>query len=408
MQRILLIIFGVVVAIVGTFFVSLEVVSKENTSKMTASVFFVPSVKTESLQEKYNNALTTGKKLKILIVPGHEPDFGGAEYRDLKERDMAVDLAHNIYSYLSQNPHYDVAFTRNKDGWNPELATYFNQHLLEIQTFIKNQKELMSWLVNNGGITAVDNNIYHNDAPTDVATRLYGINKWANEQTVDIILHLHFNDSATRKNNKPDEYSGFSIYVPERQYSNAKASSALADKIFKRLVSFSSTSNLPHEDRGVIEEQSLIAVGSNNTVDGVSMLIEYGYIYEPQFVNPQTRTPAIKELAFQTYLGLSDFFGDTSNASRVYSSTILPHTWQQTLTKNKNPHPEILATQTALTMQGLYPPVGKTKNDCPINGVFGTCTALALREFQDRFNIPGDGSMLGKHTRAKLNELYGK
>lgn len=408
MQRVFFIILGILTVVIGTFFVSLEIVSQENTSPMTASVFFVPSTTPETLKQKFNNASTTGKKIKILIVPGHEPGFGGAEYKNLKERDMAVDLANELYAHLSKNPHYDIAFSRNKEGWNPDLATYFSTNWANIQSFIDTQKSEMARLVNTGKIVLAHNNIYHNDAPSDVATRLYGINKWANEQKADIILHIHFNDSASRKSENPDEYSGFSIYIPERQYSNALPSAAIAQNIFNRLARFSASSNLPYEDRGVVEEQELIAVGSNNSVDGASMLIEYGYIYESQFAHPVTRAKTIRELAFQTYLGLSDFFGEKVSATTPYQTTIIPYTWEQTLTKSKAPHPEVLATQTALTLEGLYPPKGKTKNDCPLNGVFGPCTQIALRNFQERFDIPGNGSIVGTQTRAKLNELYGK
>ena len=152
----------------------------------------------------------------------------------------------------------------------------------------------------------------HNDAPKDVALRLFGINKWANEHKVDIIIHIHFNDSGPRRAGAPGEYNGFTIYTPERQYSNSQASMDIAKRVFKRLSKMFSVSNLPGEDAGVVEDQELIAIGSSNTVDAASLLVEYGYIYEPQFRVPAVRVMVLRELAFQTYLGLADFFGETS------------------------------------------------------------------------------------------------
>lgn len=409
MKTLLWIITGIIAVALGTFFIGIESVAKvpSATAAMPASIFLVQSTTPKTLQQIFNESLTTGRKIKILIVPGHEPDFGGAEYKNIKERDMAVDLANNLYEYLSKNPHYNVALTRNKEGWNPDLATYFTNNSRSIRQFIQDQKSEMSRLVALGHVNMVDNNIYHNDAPDEVAVRLYGINKWANEQHVDIVLHIHFNDSASRRNNKPDTYTGFSIYVPEKQYSNAVASSVIAQNIFARLGRFFASSNLPYEDRGIVEEQNLIAVGSNNTVDAASMLIEYGYIYEPQFAHPETRTTILREFAFQTYLGISDFFGEPIDPSNMYRSTVLPYTWSQPLSKSTTPHPEILAAQAALTLEGLYPPQGTTKNDCPVSGVFGACTERALKEFQTRFHIRGNGSILSSETQAKLNELYG-
>ena len=43
------------------------------------------------LRSRYDDARASGnKKVKILIVPGHEPIYGGAEFGALKERDMNV------------------------------------------------------------------------------------------------------------------------------------------------------------------------------------------------------------------------------------------------------------------------------------------------------------------------------
>ncbi len=382
-------------------------VKVSNSSNMSASVFFTQSVVAPDLQKKWSLATTTGQKIKILIVPGHEPDFGGTEFKNLKERDMVVDLGYELSEYLKSNPRYEVLFTRNKEVWNSELQKYFDEEQEGIKAFMLSQKTEMMRLVDEGKIVRVSNKVQHNDAPKDVAVRLYGINKWANEQKVDIILHLHFNDSYPRRHSRTGEYSGFSIYVPEKQYSNAQATAEIASKIFSRLSRFFAVSNLPQESEGIIEGQDLIATGSNNTVDGASMLIEYGYIYEPQFANPIIRKAIIKELALQTYLGLGDFFGETTSIAEPYDTTFLPYVWDATLRKSKTTNKGTLALQAALMHQGFYPPANRTKNDCPLSGVFGSCTRMALEEFQDQWNIPGNGTIVGSQTRAKLNKQYG-
>ena len=375
---------------------------------MFASVFFTQSVAAPDIQKKFSSASTTGQRIKILIVPGHEPDFGGAEYKNLKERDMTVDLGHYLSEYLMNNPHYEVFATRNKDVWNQELQDYFDQHWRGINTFVASQKAEMAHLVSDGKIVRVTDGVPHNDAPSDVATRLYGINKWANEKKMDITIHIHFNDDASRRITRAGEYNGFTIYVPDRQYSNADASKSIATEIVGRIAQFSAISNFPREDSGVTEDQDLIAVGGQNTSDGASMLIEYGYIYEPQFADPETRDTALKELALQTYLGLEDFFGEASPVAEPYGTTLLPYAWDTILRKGSAPHKEILALQAALSYQGFYPPHNSNKNDCPMSGVFGSCTRTAVALFQNEFKIPGDGTIVGAQTRAKLNELYGE
>ncbi len=372
------------------------------------SVFFTQSITATGLQKKWKLATTTGQKIKILIVPGHEPDFGGTEFKDLKERDMVVDIARELSEYLKSSLHYEVISTRNTEAWSPVLQKYFNEQQEEIKLFMFSKKTEMARLVDDGRVVRVAETVRHNDAPSDVAVRLYGINKWANEQKIDIILHLHFNDAVPRRATQAGKYSGFSIYIPERQYSNAKATSEIATKIFSRLASFFAVSNLPQESEGVIEAQDLIAIGSNNTVDAPSILIEYGYIYEPLFKNKAIRKVVLKELALQTYLGLEDYFGKTSSILEPYGTTFLPYMWKTTLKKSSNANKEVLALQVALTQQGLYPPKNMTKNNCPVSGVFGFCTRTALRAFQEKWGIPGNGTVVSIKTRAKLNELYGK
>ena len=83
---------------------------------------------------------------------------------------------------------------------------------------------------------------------------------------------------------------------------------AIAEKIEGRLAQTITKSTLPKENAGLVEDQELVAIGRHNTVDAVSLLIEYGYIYEPWILNPIMRDIQIKELARQTVLGIEDFF----------------------------------------------------------------------------------------------------
>lgn len=382
---------------VGTFFSNVS---------MPASVFFTQSVNATDLRVTFDTASSTKKKLKVLVVPGHEPYFGGAEYRDIKERDMNADLALTLAQYLVEDGHFEVVMTRGKEGWNPDLQNYFATHEEEIKTFVYSQKGEMARLVGEGKIVRVSDAVPHNDAPSDVALRLYGINKWANDMKADIIIHIHFNDSSPRKVNQPGEHNGFAIYTPERQYSNSQATGEIAPYVFRRLSRMFPVSSLPGENQGVVEEQDLIAIGSYNSVDGASMLVEYGYIYEPQFKIPSVRELVIKELAFQTYLGLADFFGETSLVVGPHESTLLPYDGRGVVQKTASANREVLAFQAALIDKGFYPPEYFTKNDCPLSGVFGPCTRTALSAFQREFDIIGEAGSIGAKTRAKLRALF--
>lgn len=375
-------------------------------NSMGASVFFTQSTTSADLQNAFNTASSTNKKLKILIVPGHEPDFGGAEYRDVKERDLNADLALSLAQYLVEDGHYEVTMTRGKDGWNPQFENYFATHAEEIKAFVSAQKQEMARLVEEGKVVTKSDKVPHNDAPDDVALRLFGINKWANEHNIDIVIHVHFNDNVPRKVNTPGEHNGFTIYTPEHQYSNAQPSADIAQYVFKRLSKMFPVSSLPGEDSGVVEDQSLIALGSSNSVDSASILIEYGYIYEPQFKTPSVRAVALKELAFQTYLGLADFFKKPALSISPHESTLLPYEGKKIVKKTTNANKEVFALQAALADKGFYPPENYSKNDCPLSGLFGPCTQSALAQFQNEFSIKGEKGIVGTKTRAELHNLF--
>ena len=129
-----------------------------------------------------------------------------------------------------------------------------------------------------------------------------------NENNIDIVLHIHFNDYPGRKYDLPGKYSGFSIYIPEAQLPNYRISQGIAESIRKELEKIQSASNFPKEKETVVEDQQLIAVGSNASRDGASVLVEYGYIYEDKIYDKKTREQILVDMAYQTYLGVKNYF----------------------------------------------------------------------------------------------------
>jgi N-acetylmuramoyl-L-alanine amidase len=382
------------------FFIRTFVVAASLTSTLS---FSLALTSTSSIPTKQVTS-----PIHILIVPGHEPGYGGAEYRDLKERDMTFDLASYLYEFLRKSPEYDIHVTRNRYGWNPEFDQYFATEGESTTEFVQNKKAEMVSRFSDGSMIKVTDGVTHNDAPAPVAWRLYAINKWADEHNINLAIHIHFNDEVKHADGEPGQYSGFAIYMPDKQYGNASTSRDLARHLMYRLSSFSPMSNFPKEDKGILEDQDLIAIGAQNTSNYMSVLIEYGYIYEEKLANPATRQAALREMAYQTYLGLEDFYHKKSSIEGRYATTLLPHTWNVSYKKSQKPKVGIMALQKALTREGVYPPLGVSVNDCPISGVFGPCTKRALATFQANNNISGSGNILDQTTRARLNALYNK
>ncbi len=375
-----------------------------STPAKAASVFFVQSITVAQIQNDYHTiSAPTEKKVRILIVPGHEPDQGGTEFKSVYERDIVVDIADALAKTLRQNPHYDVMVARSKSAWNPVLQSYFDTNAAAIQDFRASQALMMAQNLANGSVTLSDNQVDHPTTQTKGALKLYGINKWANENHYSITLHLHLNDYDGHRFGTVGKYDGFAVYIPDHQYSNAEASRAIALALSVRLNAYHATSTLPKEDVGLVEDQTLIATGSNNSADGASMLIEYGYIYEPQFRNASVRTLAIADYAYATYLGLQDFFKDSVAAT--YGSTALPYDFANVTALPREKGAGIYALQSALHYLGYYPPARKSFSECPISGITGTCTTTSIKAYQEAHGLEAIGT-LGPRTRSALaNDL---
>lgn len=376
-----------------------------------ASVFFTDSTTTEKLKENYSAAEKTKDKIRLLIVAGHDDESGGTEFRGVKEAKINRELALNLAEFFKSNDKFEVTLVRDKNGYNPIFLNYFDKERRVIEGFVSKQKETMAELVRAGEVHNAEG-VIHNSAPAETALKLYGVNKWANENNIDIVLHIHFNDDPIRNRKKRIEvegkYSGFAIYVPEAQYSNAKASRAVAEPIFNQLAKFYPVSNFLQEQDGIVEDQKLIAIGAHNTLDSVGMLIEYGYIYESQLLNENVRSSILKELALQTYIGITNFFETDKKISLKYDTLFLPHRWEEILQKGDKNKRSVLALQAALNFEKLYPPGGFDKHDCPITGNFGNCTSLALKKFQEKYGIQNETGKIGESTKNKLNELYSR
>lgn len=358
--------------------------------------------------ERYTAVASSSNKVHILIVPGHEPDYGGAhfnsQYGTVYERDLTVELGQDLQQFLDNNGNYQVNITRDTNAWNPIFADYFNNNWNSIVSWVNAAKNSSS------SIPSVDTEDpeIHNSDPVDVALRLFGITKWSNENNVDLMIHIHFNDYPGHPADIAGKYSGLVMYIPAAQYGNSSTTGPIAQAVFRRLTLYNPISDLKVESGGIIDDPELIATGADNTSKAASMLIEYEYIYQPELTNPKVRSLALKDFAYQTYLGLQDYFTQNNGVSAEdqYNPSLL-YAWNGLGMNKDSSNPEdIYALQTSLIMDGDYPPAGKTKNDCPHSGIFGTCTFEALQAFQDKNGITGEDGTVGSKSFAILNKIY--
>lgn len=247
--------------------------------------------------------------IRILLVPGHDNEVWGAQYGNIKETNMNLVLATQMYNILKKDKRFKVYITRDSSGYTKEFSDYLTLHHTDIVTFEKEAKQKMEANVVSGSFVAKIG-APHQTVKSDIALRLYGFDKWANENNIDAMIHIHFNDYPRSSNWKIGKYKGFTVYIPDGQMLNSKTSSVLGVNIFDQLLTKYQTSTFKPEKGGLIPDQKLIALGANDTlVSSVrSVLIEYGYIYEKVFRNSTTRRAAYKVMADLTTKGIKSYF----------------------------------------------------------------------------------------------------
>lgn len=371
-----------------------------------AGIMPIETITPEDLAAQYS-----GKKLKILLVPGHDNLDYGTEFKGVREADLNREVAENLYGLLAKDGHFQVFSTRDfvTGEYTPISTSYFASQNKEILSFRARLVETMINAIKHGQFKT-SGGIGHAAALPNTAQRLYGINKWANEANTDVVLHIHFNDYYGRKANRIGEYSGFSIYVPEKQFSNARASASLAKAIFEQIKTHIAISAAPGERQGIIEDQELIAIGANGSLNGAAMLIEYGYIYESHLTGELSRD-IMRELAYQTYLGLKKYF---EPKAILADTALLPYQWESSPKKGMRANRGVLSLQFALHAQGVFPPSGRDLEECPLSGNFGDCTEEAVIMFQQKyadeilkpFGLNHGTGQAGLATLKKLQELY--
>lgn len=252
---------------------------------------------------------SVAKPVKILIVPGHDNEVWGAQYGNIKEANMTLALATRIFNSLKKDKRFEVHITRDKNGYTKEFADYFINHKEDIVSFKENAKQKTKTEIAIGNFIQKIG-VPHNKVTPNTAIKLYGINKWANENQIDAVLHIHFNDYPRKTKWTIGKYTGFAVYLPDKEFDNFMESGQLGASIYLELKKKYSTSNLKQEAGGLIHDQKLIAVGASGTINASvrSVLVEYGYIYEKKFRNYETRHKAYDDMANLTVKGIKNYF----------------------------------------------------------------------------------------------------
>ena len=262
-------------------------------------------IKINNISDIFSTVLPT-KKIKVLVVPGHEPNAGGAdEFKTIKERDLNLQLSEILKNDLSQNSNIEVILARDENGWNKDLENYVMTSSTTIMNWVLDMKNEMMSKVDAGIFKLINPDMKHNNATSDAVLYLYGTNKWIALNNIDLVLHVHFN-SNPKINGKPN-FSGYCMYVPEKQYGNASSSRIFANYINEEISKIENKSTMPQEKDTIIEDQELIATGNYDTLKIPSVVVEYAYIYEPMMLSSSTRNIFINRAASSTAKAIENY-----------------------------------------------------------------------------------------------------
>ena len=247
--------------------------------------------------------------VKILIVPGHDNEVWGAQYKNVKEGAMNLAVGTRLLNILNKDRRFEVYITRDNDGYVDNFASYFQSERQNIISFKENAKKITREKIEGGNFTP-KNGVPHNKVDEDTSVILYGINKWANKNKMDAVIHIHFNDYPRKTPSSIGKYTGFAVYTPDSELANWWGSGQLAANIFLKLKEKYAASNYKPEAGGLVPDMSLIAMGSNRTLDKDvrTVLVEYGYIYQKIFRDFKTRHKAYDDMAKLTASGIKNYF----------------------------------------------------------------------------------------------------
>lgn len=382
------------VTFVGILFLGSDISFFSSARTQLASLFFAHDITVAEISKKYHR-----KQLTVLIVPGHDNIDGGTSYKGVSEADYTAKIGQYLYEYLENDPNIDAVLVRNKNGYTKEFADYFAREGREISVFTNRAVERFNSLKASNQVEKPPPPFMHVRANSRVTKILYGLNKWANDHGVDIVLHIHLNNYPRRSGEI--RYEGYSVYIPDSTLPNHAPSKAIAEALSGTFSRFWAKSNLHLEKDTIIEDPDLIALGSYGSLRAASVLLEYGYIYEPRFQNELL----LKETAFRTYQGLVSYFGDSRKITDEFA-WLFPYEWKKPLSYGVLRSNDVVAFQAALLKLGLYPPNGASLADCPVSGNFKECTRDALSSFQEKYGIVDEHGVLGYKTRQTLNEIF--
>lgn len=283
---------------------------KEDMYDYITAGYYKEPVSGEELKNKFNRIsisrfINPKEKIKILLVPGHDDVHKGAEFNGVHELDLNIELSEKIKEEIEKDKRFEVLLLSDYKT-NKKVDSYIEENKIKIERLEKHHKEVTKKLQQEG-LVLLKSGIDHNFAHEEMINKLYGINFYSNDQKIDLVIHVHFNNYHRYNMKKEGEYEGFSIYYPTLVYNNGEVSKELGTHLMAKMMRVSTSSTNPAEEDVLIEDSELIAVGAYNTLKVPALLVEYGYVYEKNILEEDFRVDRFNLLANATKEGILGF-----------------------------------------------------------------------------------------------------
>lgn len=368
-------------------------------------LFFVPA---NTFGQTIFGTYTSGEKIRVLLVPGHDEDSVGTAFGKLREVDLNRELVSLLADEFAKDERFEVLNAHDGKKYSSFLQEYFDSYDKEISVWRRSHISEFRKKLATGAVEKI-NNPSHGGAKPFVAQRLYGINKWVGENDIDLVVHVHFNDYGSRKKGKAGQFTGFAVYVPDLQFKNGEETFKIGEGIYQALsqVQFGSNQSQEGKYAGPIPDQDLIALGAFDTLRTPSLLVEYGYIYEP-VIHTSARTELLRGFASATYKGVRHALDNELPffIKRPKDKVDVSYVWHRNLVRG-NEGEDVFALQRFLKGGGDFPPEEKTRKECGFSLFFGDCTEQGLRSFQAKNGLSVNG-VFGNETRNYISSLLMK
>ncbi len=213
------------------------------------------------------------KTKRILLVPGHDDEYGGCRGKAGQEENINLAIAEDIKFFLDRDSDFVAEITRSTSGYTKPLRDFLDS----------NRKELRE--------RALDILREESSELVERYTRNFGLAEYSNRKKPDLTIHVHVNNDPT-----DSTLQGFVTFWS--QYNNSYyRSRKFAAQIRNKLASEFPMSTSPAERHGISARPYVVLGSPWLRVKPPSVLVEYGYINDTTLAIPQTQMDA----AFLTY-----------------------------------------------------------------------------------------------------------